>query len=372
MFDQPLQIGNLTLANRAVLAPLAGVSDVPFRRICQEAGAGLTYVEMLSSVAVNRGSERTLNMMARHESESILGIQVTGPDPASVAESTKRFDQMGYETIDLNMGCPVRKVVGKGWGSAILCDPQKAEDMVKACKDVTDRPVTAKIRLGFTRNTLNVDEISERLTRAGADMLTIHGRCRSERYNRPVDRAGVKLGFDHVDPTRPEVVKLGNGDVMDFDSGAAMMREAECDGVMVSRGALGNPWVFGQLLGGHNRHPTVEEWFDVLSRHLDYHEAHYGSGHGGTVRFRKHVLWYTTGFPGSRAMRAVLSTTPSLAEVRERLAEYVATIPPGTVRHSDTRPAADHDPKFDMDRKLDRGVGDDDGSAAGGADASDQ
>lgn len=370
MFDRPLQIGKLTIPNRAVLAPLAGVSDVPFRRICQEAGAGLTYVEMLSSVAVNRESERTLRMMARHADEVRLGIQVTGPDPESVAASTRLFHSMGFETIDLNMGCPVRKVVGKGWGSAILCDPQKAEDMVRACRAETDRPVSAKIRLGFTRNTMNVDEISERLTNAGADMLTIHGRCRSESYNRPVDRAGVKLGFDHA---RPGVVKLGNGDVMDHASGVAMMREAECDGVMVSRGALGNPWIFSQLVGAHDIHPTVAEWSEVLFRHLEYHEAHYGSGHGGLVRFRKHLLWYVTGFPASRKLRSVLSTTPTFKEVRKYLDDYISKLPPEMRRHSNSRMpdgdrvTAERDPKYDMDRKLDRGVGDDDGTTPGGS-----
>lgn len=378
MFDSPLQIGDLTLSNRVVLAPLAGVSDVPFRRVCQEQGAGLTYVEMLSAIAINRHSDRTLHMLARHESEDILGVQVTGPTPAEIAESVRFLDREGFETIDLNMGCPVRKVVRKGWGSAMLCDPQKVEDVTKACKDATDKPLTVKIRLGYTRPTMNVDEIAERISAAGADMLTIHGRCRSERYDIPVDHASIKIGFDHA---APGITTLANGDVMDIESAHAAMDRTGADGVMISRGALGNPWIFRHLIDGADNHPTVTEWLDLVLRHMDYHATFYGDSPSTAVRFRKHLLWYLSGFRGARKLRGELSTVPSLDVARESLRNFAAGFHPETRRFADRDRAkeknksqqpsatteaarnrdATYDPKYDMDRESDRGVGDDEG-----------
>ena len=357
MLSEGILIGDLRLENRVLLAPLAGVSDVPFRRVCQQHGAGLTYVEMLSAVAVNRRSPLTMRMLTRHPEEAVLGVQVTGPSPTEIADAVRLLEREGFDTIDLNMGCPVRKIVNKGWGSAMLLDPRKVEDTVKACKDATALPLTAKIRLGYTRPTLNVDEIAERVSRAGADMITIHGRCRSEGYERPVDRAGIATGFAH---SGGGIVRVANGDIMDVASARAMVDETGCDAVMVSRGALGNPWIFEHILADRDRHPTLPDWLEIVLRHAEYHQDHYGTDLGATVRFRKHLLWYVSGFPGCRPLRNTLSTVASMDEVRRQLDEWARALPPETVRHQ-TRQAT-HEPKHEMDREADRGVGHDSGS----------
>ena len=360
MFASPLQIGKLNVSNRALLSPLAGVSDVPFRRICTELGAGLCYVEMLSATAINHKNAPTAHMLARHESESKLGVQVTGPTAEETARAAVTLAREGFETIDINMGCPVRKIVGKGWGAAILQDPQRVEDTVRACVESVPVPVTAKIRLGFTRSTLNVEEVSECITRAGAEMLTIHGRCRSEDYTREVDYESIAAGFASARAQREESppVFLGNGNVFDIRSAERMMRSTGSDGVLVSRGALGNPWIFRQLVENNPQHPTVGEWLEVVLRHVEYHETHFGASELTAIRFRKHLLWYVTGFYGSRKFRGSMSSVKTIPEIRERLIEFAATLHPEVRRyHKDPHRAERKDPKYEMDRKHDRGVG---------------
>jgi tRNA-dihydrouridine synthase B len=190
-FASPLQIGTLTVPNRVLLAPLAGVSDVPFRRVCQQLGAGLTYVEMLSATAIRYKNRRTFEMMARHGDESILGVQVTGPSADEVEEAVGVLSGLGFDTIDINMGCPVRKVVGAGCGSAILRDQPRLLDTVRRARAATHLPLSIKYRLGYTRDALNVEETTRNGILGSADMLTIHGRTRSEGYDTPVDLAGI-------------------------------------------------------------------------------------------------------------------------------------------------------------------------------------
>ena len=194
-FRQPWNLRGLALPNRTLLAPLAGVSDAPFRRICQEQGAGLTYVEMLSSIAVFRNSRQTMTMCMRRDDEPYTGVQLTGATPEDVGNALLVMDREGFQTIDINMGCPVRKIVGKGWGSAFLKEPERVEATVAACRERTDLPLSAKIRLGWSPDGVNVEDISRRIVRAGADMLVIHGRTRDDDYSIPVNYDWIKEGF---------------------------------------------------------------------------------------------------------------------------------------------------------------------------------
>jgi tRNA-dihydrouridine synthase B len=365
MFSQPLQIGSLSIANRAVLAPLAGVSDVPFRRICQELGAGLTFVEMLSAVALQYNSRRTMEMLARHPSEKILGVQVTGPKPEGVASCVRMLDDLGFDVIDINMGCPVRKVVGSGSGSAFLKDLGRIEQTVLAARAMTAKALTVKIRLGFTPETINVEETAAIIARCGADMITIHGRTREDSYAVRVSYPGIAAGLRVAKAIRPSIATLGNGDVMDVVSGETMLRETGCDGVMVSRGALGNPWIFRDLTSGANRQPTVAEWEEVVLRHLDYHAAHYGDSLQAAKLTRKHLIWYSSGLPHANRFREICNQVSSMQEARDIVRRFASQLPRDARRYEDSRAAAGHDPKFDMDRQLDRGVGDDGLPSAG-------
>ena len=359
---QPIKIGSLEVKNRIFLAPLAGVSDVPFRRICQEQGAGLTYVEMLSATALTYTNKKTFEMLARHKSEQVLGVQVTGPRPEEIGAATKILNDLHFDTIDINMGCPVRKVTSAGCGSAILKNPENLQNIVKAASANTSLPLSAKIRLGFTREDLNVIENCGRIASEDVSMLTIHGRTRNENYSIPVDHSGIKLGIDHVEPTRQEkqLKTVGNGDIFTVYDAHQMVERTGCDAVMVSRGALGNPWIFKEILLGETYQPTLEEWMDVVFRHMDYHQAHYQSLRYSAIIFRKHLLWYCKGFPGMRALRKELSTITCFDTAKELIIKATKDVDKNLRRFADAKREManpDYDPKYEMDRKLDRGVG---------------
>lgn len=354
MFDLSVQLGSLTLPNRAILAPLAGVSDVPFRRICQEFGAGLTYVEMLSAAAVNMNGKRTMEMMARHPSETILGVQVTG-SAEDVAKAVEKLDRAGFDTIDINMGCPVRKIVGSGWGSGFLKDPDRISRTVAMSRAATRKPLTVKFRLGFNRPECSVTDTVRRVREGGADGLTIHGRFRSDDYSVAVDPSLMAAGFAGAGP----LLKVGNGDVMDVAS-ARRLVEAGADAVMVSRGALGNPWIFREIVTGKKIVPTLAEWKDVVLRHIQYHEDFYGDHELSARRIRKHLIWFASGFPKANRERAHFNVVASLQQAREHVKAFAASLPPNLLRYEN--PDHDHrayaDPKYQMDREADAAVAD--------------
>ena len=360
-FAQPINIGNLKLKNRIFLAPLAGVSDIPFRRICQEFGAGLTYVEMLSANAVNYVNAKTLRMRARHPSEEILGVQVTGPTPEDLAKAVERLDQENFDTIDINMGCPVKKVVKANCGSAITKDTEYMAEVVAAVRAVTSKPLSTKFRIGFDR--VNVEDSSLCSVKNNVEMFTIHGRTAQQSYADPVDFSKIADGIHAGKNYKSDVVTVGNGDIFDYASALRMREQTGCDAIMISRGSLGNPWIFREILEGKPVHPTLEEWLDVILRQLQYHEEHYGDNVPTTRMARKYFVWYAKGFPGCKAFRNQLQTVDSLKEARKLFKGFATTLPKTLVRYQglsfreSQHIKHGYDPKYDMDRKLDRGVG---------------
>lgn len=361
MLSQPLPLGSFVLPNAAILAPLAGVTDLPFRRICAELGAGLTYVEMLSSIALIHGNQRTREMLARHADEKILGVQVTGPQAEGVGAAVRLLDQHGFDTIDINMGCPVRKIVGSGSGAAFLKDLDRIRRTVELARAATARPLSIKIRIGFTPDAVNVDETAAIIAKAGADMITIHGRTREDSYGVPVSYPGIARGIRAARSVNPAIITIGNGDIMNAASAQTMVRETGCQGVMLSRGTLGNPWIFEEVLGRRTKPPTLAEWGEVVLRHLAYHEAHYGDNELSARLTRKHLIWYASGYPHSHRLRAQFSHVLSMAQARQIIRDYLAEYPADVLRYQDTSAASHlestHDPKFEMDRQFDRGVG---------------
>jgi tRNA-dihydrouridine synthase B len=382
-----IRIGPVRLANRAFLAPLAGVSDVPFRRICREHGASLTYVEMLSATALVHGSRKTFDMLRRHPVESILGVQVTGHTAEVVAQACVILQREGFDTIDINMGCPVRKIVSAGCGSAILRDAKRIAGTLEACHAVLKVPLSAKIRLGFTREDVNVTQSAALIAKSGCTQITIHGRTRSESYAVPVDLPSIAQGFQSARACAPNgIVCVSNGDVFSRSDALEHLRTTGADAVMVSRGALGNPWVFRHILSNLSEaaEPSVEEWADVVLRHLSYHTQHYGDTNLGTLLMRKHLLWYAKGFPGAKALRERINQTQSLNDASELIRTFARTLPSDLRRFSPDgldlgansrssnetesgaesaaateQPNTAFDPKYEMDRLHDRGVGDD-------------
>jgi len=363
MLNTPFQLGPVTIPNRVLLSPLAGVSDVPFRRVCQELGAGLGYIEMLSAAGLPYGGRKLDELVARHPEEPLLGVQVTGATPEILKTGIETLNKhpIQMDTLDLNMGCPVKKVVKRGCGSAIVKDPVNAGNLVRAAKEATDRPVTSKIRIGYNKLNLTVKDVCAELAKAGTEMLIIHGRVREDSYSDPVQYDQIKVGFNAAREAAEgrHVHMIGNGNIFDLESARRMVRETGCDGVLISRGCLGNPWIFRQILEDSEVHPTLDEWLEVVMRHVDYHEEFYTEGRYAAIRFRKHLLWYVSGFPGSRALRGEIGNLDRMAHVREALRTYAATLPGDFPRYGDQneyKRTHDYDPKFEMDRSHDRGV----------------
>lgn len=339
-----------------VLAPLAGVSDHPFRRICSENGADLTYVEMISATAFVYRNEKTIEMMARHPDEGVLGVQITGKSVEDTEQAIVRLhEEMDiFDTIDINMGCPVRKVVKTGCGSAILKDPDRVYRTVKACRAATHLPLSVKIRLGWDNNSVNGVEVTQAAEMGGADWVTVHGRTRADDYSTPVNLAEIKRIVDSVD-----IPVLGNGNIFGPGDAVTMEEATGVRGVMVSRGSLGNPWAF-DAIKGKRQTVTVEDWLAVVMRHLDYQQELYGNKGRGAVAMRKHLLWYSKGWPHGKKLREAISEIHShdqCAAAMERFAEEL-------VAHGITEKSVcadnaaglkfDFDPKYQMDRAVDR------------------
>lgn len=342
-----------------ILAPLAGVSDHPFRRACSRHGADLTYVEMISATAMLYESRRTYEMLKRHQEESILGVQITGKTAEEVGRAVAILDKMPFDTIDINMGCPVNKVVKSGCGSGILRDPQRVYETTKLARESTGKPLSVKIRLGWDRSTITWPEVLDAAEKGGAEWITIHGRLRSDDY-------GVAVNLEAMAElkSRARIPVIGNGNVFSREDASYMRERTGVDGVMVSRGALGNPWVFTAIKQGE-RDLTIDEWEKLVLDHLAWQQAEYGDVGSGAVCMRKHLLWYAKGWPAAKKLREAISQTGKISdcealvkdfaqEQRRSNAELRSTVWP-----MDQENRFLWDPKYDMDRQLDRGVGDD-------------
>lgn len=344
-----------------VLAPLAGVSDHPFRRICASQGAHLTYVEMISATALNYGSKKTLAMCKRHSDEQgVVGLQITGRSAEETAAAIKVIDQMPFDTIDINMGCPVTKVVKSGCGSAILKDPKRVYETVKLSRAATTKPLSVKIRLGWDRDSLNGEIVARAAADAGADWITVHGRTRNDDYSTPVDLPAIEAIKDAV-----SVPILGNGNIFSEHDRVCMLERSGVNGVMVSRGALGDPWLFRRLTGNYAP-VTLDEWLTLVMQHLEWQREEYGDQGYGAVMMRKHLLWYAKGWPGVKTLRESITQAEDIASAARLVREFAEQIRASGVTERDadiyevrTGQRFAWDPKYDMDRKLDRGVGDD-------------
>lgn len=334
-FNAPLTIGSLTIPGRAVLAPLCGITDEPFRRICSEMGAALTFTEMISAVAVTYQNKRTFEMLRRHQSEKILGAQLEGNDPAAIASTVKIFDSLGFDIIDINMGCPVRKVVNAGGGSALLQNPELISRILDAARKVTSRPLSVKYRIGFTHERISVEDTTQRALDAGFQMVTIHGRTRSDDYSKAVQlqhiARGVRIAHEKSLP-HSKVVALGNGNIFSFSRAQHMREITNCDGVMISRGVMGNPWIFRDLQLGQAHHVSIEEWLELVLRHINYQQEAYGDTQTAAVLMRKHLLSYAKGFPGTKQLRGEICTRTSLDALRTLMREFCKNHPSHLMR----------------------------------------
>ncbi|MCI8559178.1 MAG: tRNA dihydrouridine synthase DusB [Lachnospiraceae bacterium] len=311
-----LKIGNIELTNPLILAPMAGVTDLPFRLLCKEQGAGLVCMEMISAKAIAFHNRNTEKLMQIDPGERPVSLQLFGSDPGIISEIAKSIEERPFDILDINMGCPVPKIVGNGEGSALMKNPKLVEKIVSMTVKAIKKPVTIKIRKGFDDNHVNAVEIAKIAEASGAAAVAVHGRTREQYYSGKADWEIIRQVKEAV-----RIPVLGNGDVDSPVRAKELFEETGCDGIMIGRAARGNPWLFGQILayletGTSKPHPSMEEVRQMMLRHAGMQIDCKGD-YTGIREMRKHISWYTAGYPHSAKLRAQINSVESLKELEE-------------------------------------------------------
>ena len=320
MWIRPLQIGNVTLRNNLILAPMAGVTDLPFRLLCTQQGAGLVCSEMISAKAILYNSKNTEDLMMIHPEEAPVSLQLFGSDPDIISEMAKRIEDRPFSILDINMGCPVPKVVNNGEGSALMKNPLLIGAIVEKTAKAIKKPLTIKIRRGFDEEHINAVEIAHIAQESGAAAVAVHGRTREQFY------AG-KADWDIIAQVKQavKIPVLGNGDVVDGASARAMFEQTGCDGILIGRGAQGNPWIFSEIIGasesdGQGPRPDRQQRYDMILRHAEMMVELKGE-YIAIREMRKHVAWYTTGLPHAARLRGRINEMETLEQLRDGMKE---------------------------------------------------
>ena len=308
---QTLKIGDVSLKNNLILAPMAGVTDLPFRLLCKEQGAGLLCMEMVSAKAIYFNNKNTEELLTIDDREPPVSLQLFGSDPDIISEMAKKIENRPFSILDINMGCPVPKVAGNGEGSALMKNPKLVEEIVSKTAKAIKKPVTVKIRKGFDDEHINAVEIARIAESAGAAAVAVHGRTREQYYSGKADWDIIRQVKEAV-----KIPVIGNGDVTSPEAARQLMETTGCDGIMIGRGAQGNPWIFRQILhwmetGEEEPKPDLEEVKAMILRHAKM-LVEYKGAYTGIREMRKHVAWYTAGYPNSAKLRARVNGIESL------------------------------------------------------------
>lgn len=312
-----LKIGNVTLPNNIILAPMAGVTDLPFRVLCAEQGAGMVCMEMISAKALSYHNKNTEELLHISLKEGLVSLQLFGSEPELMGEMAKQIEELPFAVLDINMGCPVPKIVNNGEGSALMKNPLLAGKIIEAVARSTVKPVTVKIRRGFDSAHENAAELARIAQESGAAAVTVHGRTREQYYAGEADLTCIRAVKQAL-----RIPVIGNGDVTDAASAKRMLEETGCDGVMVGRAARGNPWIFTRiaqgLAGERVEKPDRDEVKHMMLRHAGMLLEEKGE-YIGVREMRKHVAWYTAGYPNSAAMRRAVNEVTSYAALEKLL-----------------------------------------------------
>lgn len=331
--DPKMEIGNIHIENKLVLAPMAGITDMPFRQICKEAGAGLVYTEMISAKALYYKNNNTAPLLKIAENEAPVALQLFGNEPELMADEAKKLETGPYDIFDINMGCPVPKVVNNNEGSALMKDPRLAEKIVRTMSQKLHKPVTIKIRKGFDKDHLNAVEIAQAAEEAGARAIAVHGRTREEYYSGRADWEIIKKVKDSV-----KIPVMGSGDIYSAEDAFHMLEETGVDAVMIARGARGNPWIFTEsnaLINDGIRleRPSLEEIKKMILRHLEMQIAFNESfslerkrgnkkekmskEEAAVRQMRAHAGWYSQGMPNASGFRRAVNKAETKSEFED-------------------------------------------------------
>lgn len=312
------KIGDVQIENPFVLAPMAGVTDLPFRKLCKEQGAGLICMEMVSAKAISFHNKNTEALMEIDPGENPVSMQLFGSEPELMARVAAEIEERPFDILDINMGCPVPKVVNNGEGSALLKNPELIVKIVKSVSSAIKKPLTVKVRIGFENEPVDIADIAKRVEDAGAAAIAVHGRTRQQYYSGTADWDAIRRVKEAV-----SIPVIGNGDVDSPEKAEALIKETGCDGVMVGRATRGNPWIFRELnhyfeTGEKLARPSVEEVREMILRHARMQIDLKGE-FTGIREMRKHVAWYTAGMRHSAALRRETNLVSSYEELEQLL-----------------------------------------------------
>ena len=309
-----LKIGNVIIPNNIALAPMAGVTDLPFRLLCKEQGAGLLYTEMVSAKAILYNNKNTKELLKVEKGENPIAVQLFGSDPEIMGEIAKRVEELPFDIIDVNMGCPVPKVVNNGEGSALMKNPVLVGKIVEAMVKSVKKPVTVKIRKGFNDECINAPEIAHVIEESGGAAVAVHGRTREEYYRGHADWDIIRQAHDRVN-----IPVIGNGDITEPEDAINMMKQTGCEGIMIGRGAQGNPWIFRRINhylanGEMLDKPNPIEIKQMIIKHARLQYEIKGE-YTGVREMRKHIAWYTQGLKNSAALRNDVNKIETMDEL---------------------------------------------------------
>ena len=321
-YIKEIDIGNIHLKNNVFLAPMAGVTDIPFRKICREFNPGLTFTEMASSKAMEYDSKKTEKILEIMDDERPSAIQIFGSNKDVIVNTINKLnDNEKIDIIDINMGCPAPKLVKNGDGAGLLKDLKNVEEIIKHAVKVSKKVITVKTRKGFDDNNITAIEIAKMCEFYGVAMITVHGRTREEYYTGEADLDIIRRVKEAV----PNYTVIGNGDIFDNEAANNMFGKTGCDGIMVARGAQGNPWLFKSIIEGKEYIPSKQELKECIFKHIDY-ATEFEDEKIANLKLRKHIAWYLKGLDGSSKIRDLVNKSENLDEVRNILNEYFVTL----------------------------------------------